>query len=101
MKSAFHTRLTFETARAILFLERKAPALRRAVKNWTARSLLAKKSHNLRTTSKKTNERRALAKPKAEEQLSARQRPINNDVPESASVPDTDDLAIFLWYKRR
>lgn len=101
MKSAFHTRLTSETARAILFPERKAPALRRAVKHGTARSLFAKKSHNMRTTSKKTNERRALAKPSAEEQIAARLWPINNDVHESASALDTDDFASFLRYKRR
>jgi len=101
VKSTFHTRLTSETARAILFPERKAPALRRAVNHWTARSFFEKKSHNMRTTSKKTNERRAVAKPRAEEQLAARLRPINNDVRESASALDSDDFASFLRYKRR
>jgi len=105
VSSTFDMNRTFEQqdpklqARAILHLERQAPALRRAEKHWAARSLLASTSHNLRATAKKTQKRRALAALKAEDERAERRKAINNDVGESASAADTDDLAFYLLYK--
>ena len=106
VKSCFVLRLTFMQqdpvvcARAIVYLERKVPALRRAENSWAAMSLLAKASDILRATKKRRERRRALAQVEADEARKERLSNIDAETRDLTPTAETGNLAFFMVHGR-
>jgi len=102
VKSCFVLRLTFMQqdpvvrARAIVYLERKVPSLRRAENSWAAMSLLAKASDILRATKKRRERRRALAQVAADEARKERLSNIDAETRDPTPTAETGNLVFFM-----
>jgi len=102
VKSCFVLRLTFMQqdpvvrARAIVYLERKVPSLRRAENSWEAMSLLAKACDILRATKERRKRRHALAHLAADEARKERLSNIDAKTRDPTPTAETGNLEFFM-----
>ena len=87
-------------ARAVVYLERKVPSLRRAENSWAAMSLLDKASDILRATKKRRERRRALAQVAADEARKGRLSNINAETRDPTPTAETGNLVFFMVHGR-